>query len=149
MKQLIGVFMKDSHLTEETIEINKSIFEQAIALCVKHNCPLFHGGDVFTERKSQSLAVLYAFGEILELLKQNNVYMHIVPGNHDKVDQDSKISYLDPFENHSNITLYKTQTSVPFTNDVFIHFLPYFKENASYVERLELLQPFRRKFNLC
>ena len=148
-KKLIGVFIKDTHLSENTVDVNKSIFNQAIQLCKKYKVPLFHGGDIFTSRKSQSLSVLNTFRDILFDLQQNCVHMHVIAGNHDKTDQEDERSYINAFEKHPNIILYPKQESVEFENDVVIHFMPYFLEKGSYKERLQTLKAKKDKFNLC
>jgi len=149
MKQIVGVFIKDSHLTEDTIDQNKSIYQQALNLCTKHKCPLFNAGDVFTERKSQPLVLLNAFEDILESYQYAGVRIHLIPGNHDKVDQEDERSYINAFKNYPNLHLYQRETSLEFANNVVVHFIPYFKENGSYLERLESLKRVEGKFNLC
>lgn len=144
----IGVFIKDTHLSQKSLKINQSIFKQAIDLCKKLKTPLFHAGDVFTARASQPLEMLNAFRDILSNLEDNNIYMHIIAGNHDKVNQEDERSYISAFEKHPNIKLYSKQETVDF-GDIVIHFMPYFLENGSYSERLETLKPIKDKYNIC
>ncbi len=148
MKNPIGVFIKDTHLSIKTVEIVKSIFSQSISLCKKLQVPLFHAGDNFTARTSQPLEVLNAFKDILDELENSNVCMHTIAGNHCKVDQEDERSYLTAFERHPNLKIYSKQESVEFSNNVVVHFLSYFKENGSYKERLQSLSPIKDKLNL-
>ena len=136
MKKPIGVFFADTHLSESTIEINKFIWKQADELAIKLGVPLFHGGDVFTARKAQPLVVLTAFQKILDELKSK---VNFIPGNHDKVDLNSRNSYLDQFCHHPKVQLYRYYGSIPLGNDIHLHMLPYFKEDEKYSEYLKEL----------
>ncbi len=147
MKKPIGVFIKDTHLHIKTVDIVRSIFSQTVSLCKKLDVPLFHAGDNFTARTSQPLEVLNVFKEILDELEEKRVVMFAIAGNHCKVDQEDERSYLTAFERHPNLKVFSKQESVDF-GDIVIHFLPYFKENGSYKERLESLQPIENKKNL-
>ncbi len=89
------------------------------------------------------------FRDILADLRDNNVYMHVIAGNHDKVDQEDERSYISSFETHSNLKLYSKQETVEFADNFVIHFMPYFKEHGSYMDRLNTLIPIKDKFNLC
>jgi DNA repair exonuclease SbcCD nuclease subunit len=132
-KQAIGVFITDTHLSTKTIEINKSVFRQADDLAQKLGVQLFHGGDAFNSRKSQTLDVLVAFNEILDSLKS---VLHIIPGNHDKISYRSVDSYLDPFMHHPKVRVYRMVGGIPI-GDVTIHMLPYFLEEDKYGEMLK------------
>ena len=44
MKYIVG-FITDTHLSKNNIELNKSIFLQALYVCNNYGIPLYHGGD--------------------------------------------------------------------------------------------------------
>jgi exonuclease SbcD len=134
MKKPLGVFVTDTHLSDKTIAVNKAVWRQADALATKLNVKLFHAGDVFNSRKSQTLSVLTAFSEILDSLE--NV-VELIPGNHDKVDYRSHDSYLDAFKHHPKLRVYRIYGGVPVDNgQTVIHMLPYFLEDDKYVDVL-------------
>ena len=131
----IGVFMTDTHLKENNHELVKDIFVQALELCKKLKVKkLFHGGDVFTSRSSQSLHVLVSFYDIIDLLKKYEVELYIIAGNHDKTDQDSPRSYLDIYRHRKFVTLIREEECYDF-NGITIGFVPFFTE--SYKLRLK------------
>lgn len=144
----IGIFIKDTHLSKNTVDINKYIFKQCIKQCIKYNVPLFHAGDIFSSRNAQPLEMLSSFRDILNDLEDSKVTLHVIHGNHDLVDQESDVSYISVYDKHPYIKLYSNEESVEFGN-VVIHFLPYFKESGSYYSRLQSLTPVSHKKNLC
>lgn len=132
MKKAIAVLFTDSHLSEKTIEINKSVWRQANDLAVELKVDLFHGGDIFTSRKSQTQIVLNTFDDILDDLQSK---VHLIPGNHDKTNYESSRSYLDSYRHHPNVRLFHNYGGAPI-GDVTIHMLPFFSEGGEYVKRL-------------
>ena len=141
----IGIFIKDTHLSKNTIEINKSIFKQAKEQAIKYGVDIFHGGDIFSSRNAQPLDTLNTFHEILEDLGKVNI--HCIQGNHDLVDQESEVSYLTVYKNHPNFNLYSKE-SILVCDKVAIHFLPYFKESGSYLDRLKSIDTLSGRKNL-
>ena len=106
MKKPIAVAITDTHLSDSTIELNKSIYTQAFELCLKLGLnQVEHLGDVFQSRKSQSQAVLTAYQEILDLAHDNGIKINQAVGNHDKTDYSSVDSFLDPFQHHPAMNL--------------------------------------------
>lgn len=135
-KKAIGVILTDTHLEKSTIEINKSIYKQAIDLCIQLNTPLFHAGDIFTARSAQPLEVLQAFNDILTMLSDTGIKMTVIPGNHDKTDLNSRTSYLNPFSHNPNLRLINQHYYIDLV-DLRIHFIPYFKEDGLYIGELQ------------
>ena len=50
---VVGIFITDTHLKKDNVDLNKSIWKQAFNYSLEYNCPLFHGGDIFDSRTSQ------------------------------------------------------------------------------------------------
>ena len=131
------VVIADTHLSKNNIKLVKDIFQQTIDLCKKQRIQtIFHLGDFFHSREAQPLQVLLEAKEIFMMLKNSNIEFYIIPGNHDKVFLESENSYLDVFNN--DCILLSKETYQDF-DGLRIHFLPYFKENGSYLERLNNL----------
>lgn len=140
MKKPVGILMTDTHLERDNIDAQIGIYEQAIDLAESLNLnTVWHAGDFFESRKSQPLTVLSAFLQILDLFHSRNFILEGIPGNHDKVHYDSEVSYLDVYKYHPNLKLYRSQHTT-FTDGVAVHWLPYFLESGSYMDRLNGVQ---------
>lgn len=135
----IAVFLTDTHLKKDNLELVYSIFEQAFDLAsvagIKY---VIHGGDFFTNRVGQNLKTLLTMKRILDIFDNTPVTMIAIPGNHDKTNQDSEESYLDIFMNYTdNFKLFDKEEH--WTLDgVGFSFLPFFTN--SYNDRLKNLK---------
>ena len=135
-------------MERENIDAQKAIFRQAVLVAVSLGLKkVWHIGDIFESRKSQPLTVLAAFIEILDIFEEAGIELEAIPGNHDKVDYDSELSYLDVYRWHPNFTLHRKECTVTY-EDVDIHWLPYFLESGSYMERLRSLILNKQKKNV-
>jgi exonuclease SbcD len=130
MKQAIAVILADTHLKEDNIEVNKSIYRQAtqIAQDLGLSC-IDHAGDIFNSRKAQSQLVLTTFKEILDELWNNGIQLNSCVGNHDKTDYSAVESFLDPFTEHPAINLFPIDGNRKI-QDIFIHYLSYFSDDT-------------------
>jgi len=128
MKKPLIAIITDTHLSESNIDLNIDIFRQARRYCLENNLTyLFHGGDIFHSRKSQSLSVLNTFLKILDEFTEDGIILVAIPGNHDKTDYQSTASFLDPFKNHPNFKLHKTPTFI-YLNEIPILLFPFFSD---------------------
>ncbi len=140
MKKPIAVWLTDTHLKDDTIEINKSIFNQVLQLCIDNEIPgVIHGGDVFdNRRKGQPESVLVAFAEILSAFQSNGINFVSLVGNHDKQDLLGIDSTLNAFEGWAGFFLYKDYAFIDHSaGKLRFHFLPYFDERLAYQPRLD------------
>lgn len=144
----IALILTDTHLKPDNTSLVEDIFNQAIDKCHELNInTILHGGDWFTSRTGQPLAVLKATQRILSKLEREQIKTFIIPGNHDKTDQDSEDSFLDVFNSKSfevirdydYIDIYEDDKKEE--NDITVHLLPYFKESGTYLERLKKIEP--------
>lgn len=135
--EIAAVILTDTHLKESNIDINLSVFEQAVNFCLDNNLKtIYHLGDIFDSRKALSLSVLSTFKQILDLLYESEIQLITIPGNHDRTWYSSVESFLDPFEHHPALTLVKDYFFAQLeSTDIRIHFLPFFSDEM-YVERL-------------
>lgn len=139
MPEPIALYLTDTHLSRKTFDINKSIYAQAYDLCVELGVKtVIHGGDIFDSRKSQLQDNLTFVREMLNRAQSKELDVYMLPGNHDKTDYESKDSFLDPFEHHPALTLYREagKFSVPNVPDIVFHMVPYFEEGEVYSEHL-------------
>jgi len=134
----IMILLTDTHLNKDNIELNRSIFNQAADLAIKLNMKrIFHAGDIFDNRVNQTQRTLIAFKAILTDLWEKGIELHAIPGNHDKVDYESRDSYLSVYTEYPNFVLYENGgVFEDDRNDVSIYMLPYFKEATVYPEEL-------------
>jgi DNA repair exonuclease SbcCD nuclease subunit len=142
------LLLTDTHIHDGNIDLVTDIFNQAIKYCLENNIKtIFHLGDWFTSRKAQSLAILKATEYIINSFKENGVICYAIKGNHDSVQADSTDSFIDIFAS-DNFIVVKEERTMQF-GDLDISFIPYFKEDGSYRDRLDKLLPLNKKrFNV-
>lgn len=117
----------DTHLTNDTIEVNKSIFRQSIEECQKRGITrLYHNGDFLTSRKSMSMSEQNALDEIIGMFEASGVELVAITGNHDIKSDESNVkkSWLRPYRYHPYFKLVETSqafdevmfnvTAIPF-----------------------------------
>jgi exonuclease SbcD len=86
---------------------------------------------------------LHEFQNILNIFSDEDMYLVAIPGNHDKSDYKSEISYLDSFKHHPGFILFDTGGSpVPG-----ICMLPYFLELDVYEQKMKLLKTIKNDYN--
>lgn len=140
----------DTHIKDSNVDLIEILFDQIIEVCKKNNIKtILHGGDIFNSRTAQSLNVLRCFNNILNKLQDNGLNLWAIPGNHDKANLEDTFSFLNVFGSHSSFQLLEREHSVEELSDRMIfHFLPYFKENGSYLERLSNIKVDSKKKNV-
>lgn len=132
----LALILTDTHLHKNNIELVKDIFKQAVVICKEKKIKyIFHLGDFFQSREAQPLLVLKEAKDILSNIAASEIKLFIIPGNHDKTDLESTVSYLTPLDK-CNHELLSQETYRDFGNLRTI-WLPFFKENGSYARRLE------------
>lgn len=145
-KIVLALLITDTHLHKNNVELVKDIFRQAIDLCIQHQIKkIYHLGDFFTSREAQPLQVLIEAKEIFLMIKDAGLEMDIIPGNHDKVDLNSQLSYLHAVEKNDSIRLIDNTYDQMLSNEVNILYLPYFKEKESYLQKLKEVSDLIRK----
>lgn len=149
-KYPIALLITDTHLHKSNVDLVKNIFNQAIEKCkeLKIN-NIFHLGDFFTSREAQPLLVLKEAKDILLLIRNNNIDMSIIAGNHDKTNLEDELSYIDVIDKDTeNIDLIYNEDSKLYDEKINIIFLPYFKESGSYLTRLNSVSKLIIKNNI-
>lgn len=124
-----AIVLTDTHLNQNNIVQNLDIYKQAIHLAKKYNLDkVLHGGDIFDARKGQTDSLLKIFEEILDMFHENEITLVAIPGNHDKSDYKSDVSYLDPYKHHPGFNLLR---SGGFAEENIFMF-PYFLEDGTF-----------------
>lgn len=138
-RMLLGLMFTDTHVKEDNIPLNLSIFKQCVKYCVDNGIDrVFHLGDWFTDRSKQSLECLLMVDECISMFEKNEIHLYTIAGNHDKKDQSVHKSYLTIFKKRKSKFFHIADTTsyVEFTSDnLVVHMLPYFAE-AEYLEHL-------------
>lgn len=139
MTKPFAVFLTDTHLKKNNLDLVYDIFKQSFDLArgigVKY---VFHGGDFFTNRVGQNLKTLLMMNKILEIFEGTEITLMGIPGNHDKTNQDSEESYLDIFKGFKNFNLVSEENFFLTDENIIVSFLPFF--TSSYKERLNSLK---------
>ena len=136
-KTPIAALLTDTHLKEDNIDVNKSIYRQFLNYCNENNIPVcFHAGDIFNSRKALPLNIGIAFNEILDSFIAVDKKLIAIAGNHDKTNYESEESYLDLFQSHPNFFISRDYKQIIQSGVVF-HLIPFFKESTVYQNYLE------------
>ena len=151
MKKPIALFSNDWHLKKDNTEKIKDLVNQKCELAKKLGLfRVYVLGDVFDSRKSQTLDVLKAFEEILDIFKSHNVQCVMFPGNHDKTNYSSEHSFLDPYKHHPKFKLISdSNLIIEGENDfkVNFHILPFFEESI-WKESFKAIGTFKGEKNV-
>ena len=133
----LALLITDTHLSEDTIDLNRSIWDQAIKVCIERGLKkIYHLGDVFDSRKSQTQELLIVLDELLDKVSQSGLEIIIIPGNHDKTSYTSSKSFLYTYRFHPNVTIVEnfyseTSLSNPLLSpNMIIMFYPFFDEKS-------------------
>lgn len=153
----IGVFITDTHLKEDNIELVKEVFTKSIQVTrLLELNTLYHGGDVFDSRKSQTQLIQSTFIDILGMFREERVRLVTVVGNHDKTNYSSTNSFLDSFgfspytfvDGVSQVfKLVSTYHTEPLTPDINITLTP-FLEDELYLQNIKGVKLDRSKKNI-
>ena len=142
------MFLTDTHLSENNIEVIKSIFRQAIHLAKEYGFKkIFHLGDIFHSRKGQPQEVLSVFDDILDEFESNGIVLVVISGNHDRADYTSWKSFLKSYKKHPGIDLILHPKHYKLNDDIILHMLPFFEDEV-YLKELSKMQselPFGKK----
>ena len=133
--------MSDTHLHKNNIKLVKDIFQQAIDLCKELKIEtIFHLGDFVHSREALQESVINEMSDIFKNIKENDIDLIGIDGNHDRTVLEDESSYLSGIDKHGACIFHKEVVRHVFDNENFgFAFLPYFKENGSYLERLNNL----------
>lgn len=131
-KKVKYVISNDWHLQSRNLDQKKDLVRQKIELCKKVDCDkVIIAGDIFESRVSQRQDVLSAFGEILGMFNESNIYVFVIVGNHDKTVYTSKNSFLDSYSHHpmvhlvNDVTEFSGVVMVPFfTDEILTEIIP-------------------------
>lgn len=122
------------HNEDEILDLVKQIIVKCkenninVALCL---------GDVFESRRAQPLQSLKIWERVLLLFQEAGIEVIGIPGNHDRVNYESEDSYLDQYRHWPGFKLIRDYESINIQVGIRWHFIPYFKEETTYLKYLE------------
>lgn len=136
-KESCVLLINDIHVSKDNIsEFNKN-WDEALSVCKNRNIDtIVIGGDLWQSRAGQTLNVLMAARGAL--LKANSMGINVIiePGNHDKVDPDSILSYNHIFSEYPNVDVVDDFAQYSIGNKVVLWLIAYFPENGSFENML-------------
>lgn len=139
MKEALALLINDIHISKDNIaEFNKN-WNEALMICQREGISdIVVGGDMFTERSSQTLAVLLAVKSALDRAVAKKIYVTIAEGNHDIVDKESFEGYNHLWVGQKNIDIIDTYRILGWEDCDFVFaVMSYFPENGSFLDWLD------------
>ena len=126
-KDAVAILVNDIHLDKGNGNLVKDIFRQLIQVCRDFDVEnIICGGDIFTNRSAQPMLCLTDWKDILDELSKNEIWLDVIPGNHDKTDPDDERSYLDVY-NYPLVRLHREAECCIIRGAAFA-FIPYFND---------------------
>lgn len=146
-KQPLILFSTDWHIKDDNVEEIKDLIRQKCELAKKLKVKtLVCLGDVFNSRKSQTLLCLNAFSSILDIIEEYDLHLYCIPGNHDKTDYYSELSFLDQYKYYPNFTLISGIDRLE-EDGITLHFMPFLKEEL-WLEKYEWYVKEQKTWNI-
>ena len=99
MKKEEYLILTDSHAKRGELDEFILNWQEAINICRKRVIrKILFAGDIVYNTSSQTLDVLLAIKQVLDLAKRNKIYVYCIYGNHDMPNREVESSYLHLFE---------------------------------------------------
>lgn len=108
-------------------ELDKFLYEQFIPFCLQNQIKhIIHAGDFYDDRRSILVKTLNKSKKFLNVLKEHDIQMFVIPGNHDIYFKNTLTpNSLEPlFEDYSNVHFMTEPTEVTFDGVDFL-FIPW------------------------
>lgn len=139
MKKPIRIIITDFHLKEGNEDEVISLFEQLKNTCLELQVKVVYiMGDCFYHRKKQSMEILLLMKILFNTLTKEGIKIHCFPGNHDKTNQSSTLSYLGMYENEESVFVHEDIDNDIY-KDINFLFFPFFTDEV-YLEKLDELK---------
>ena len=142
MKEALALLINDIHISKDNIdEFNKN-WNEAVKICQMEGISeIIVGGDMFTERSSQTLAVLLAVKHALDYAVHRGIRVTIAEGNHDIVDKEAFEGYNHLWIGQKDIDVIDTYRILSWEGcDFVLAVMSYFPENGSFLDWLDKMR---------
>lgn len=139
MKEALALLINDIHISKDNIAEFNDNWDEALKVCQRESISeIIVGGDMFTERSSQTLAVLLAVKTALDKAVSKGMYVTIAEGNHDIVDKEALEGYNHLFVGQKNIDVIDTYRICKWEGcDFVLAVMSYFPETGSFLDWLD------------
>lgn len=139
MKEALALLINDIHISKDNIADFNANWNEALTVCQREGISeIIIGGDMFTERASQTLAVLLAVKHALDSAVQKGISITIAEGNHDLVDKEAFEGYNHLWVGQKNIDVVDTYRILCWEGCSFaLAVMSYFPENGSFLDWLD------------
>ena len=132
------LLINDIHLSKENIPAFHKNWDEALAVCKENKIKtIVIGGDLWQSRAGQTLNVLMAAREAIIKASSLGIYVIIESGNHDKVDQESILSYNHIFSEYPNVDVVNDYEGYDVSENTILWLISYFPENGSFQDKLQ------------
>lgn len=136
----VAVIITDTHMDEDNMDVNESIFDQALSKAEELKLDkVYHMGDIFDSRKAQPQSVLNRFAKIIDKFHDRVMWLVAIPGNHDKTDYGSVMSFIEPYRYRPGFQLHSEVASLPGNDKVELWMIPFFADDE-YVKQIEQIR---------
>ena len=139
MKEALALLINDIHVSKDNIAEFNDNWNEALKICQCESISeIVVGGDMFTERSSQTLAVLLAVKHALDRAVQKGICVTIAEGNHDIVDKEAFEGYNHLWIGQKDIDVIDTYRILSWEGcDFVLAVISYFPENGSFLDWLD------------
>lgn len=133
-----ALLVNDIHVSKDNIDEFVKNWDEALEICRERAVPrIIVGGDLWQSRSAQNLETLAAVRNAVLKTTGSGIELILIPGNHDKVDQDALISYSHLFSDYPGVTVVDDIISITLSDETVLHGIAYFKEQTKFPEMLE------------
>lgn len=139
MKEALALLINDIHVSKDNIAEFNMNWDEALMVCQREGVSeIIVGGDMFTERSSQTLAVLLAVKHALDKAVQKGINVTIAEGNHDLVDNEALEGYNHLFVGQKGVDVVDTYREFRWEDCDFVFVvMSYFAENGSFLDWMD------------
>jgi len=132
-----ALLINDIHASKDNTPEFQKNWDEALAICSERGITeIVIGGDLWQSRSAQTLPVLMAVQQAILKATTNGIEVVIAPGNHDKIDQESILSYNHLFKAYDKVIVIDDYLIEDLDNDLMLVTMAYFPENGSFPDKL-------------
>lgn len=132
------LLINDIHLSKDNIPEFHKNWDEALRICEERAINIIViGGDLWQSRSGQPLNTLMAARDAILRAKRQGIDIIIEPGNHDKVDPESILSYNHIFSEYPNVDVVDDYAGYDVSDNVVLWLIGYFPENGSFINKLK------------
>lgn len=139
MREALALLINDIHVSKDNIAEFQANWDEALMVCQREDISeIVVGGDMFTERASQTLPVLLAVKKALDKAASKGISVTIAEGNHDIIDKEAFEGYNHLWKGLAYIDVVDTYRILEWEDcDFVLAVMSYFPENGSFLDWLE------------